>query len=70
MMELLECASENPGNVQTKYMLILQSLKYQIIVFTDRIKQSSQFDVSLLYSYGVSFVEVQEGLNTMFLGFW
>ena len=32
------------------YMLILQSLKYQSIVFTDRIKQGSLFDVSLLYS--------------------
>ena len=45
-------------------MLILQSLKYQSIVFTDRIKQGSQFDVSLLYSKGVSFMEVQEGLKS------
>ena len=43
-------------------MLILQSLRYQSIVFTDRIKQGSQFDVSLLYSEGVSFMEVQEGI--------
>ena len=28
-------------------MLILQSLKYQSIVFTDKIKQGSQFDVSI-----------------------
>ena len=32
-----------------KYMLTLQSLKYQSNVFTDRIKHSSLFGVSLLY---------------------
>ena len=31
-------------------MLTLQSLKYQSIVFTDRIKHGSLFGVSLLYS--------------------
>ena len=45
-------------------MLILQSLKYQSIVCTDRIKQGSQFNVSLLYSQGVSSMEVQEGLKS------
>ena len=44
-------------------MPTLQSLNYQSNVLTNRIKQGSQFDVSLLYFEGVSFVEVQEGLN-------
>ena len=44
-------------------MLILQSLKYQSIVFTDIIKQGSKFDASSLYFEGVSFMEVQEGLK-------
>ena len=30
---------------------------------THRIKQGSQFDVILLYSYGFAFTEVQEGLK-------
>ena len=42
------------SNIESKssnypFMLIFQSLKYQSIVFTDRIKQGSLFDASLLY---------------------
>ena len=44
-------------------MLILQSLKYQSIVFTDRIKQGSQFDVSLLYSFREDAPRYDDGLT-------
>ena len=39
----------NDVTFKNKYMLTLQSLKYQSNVFTDRIKHGSLFGVSLLY---------------------
>ena len=40
------------------------------LFFTDRIKQGSQIDVILLYSLGVSYLEVQEGLNISYLAYF
>ena len=45
----------NPSNLKVS----------ECLFFTDRIKQGSQFDVILLYSLGVYFTEVQEGLQSI-----
>ena len=46
--DLSQCEVKKKGNIY-RFMLTLQSFNYQSNVFTNRIKQGSQFDVSLLY---------------------